>query len=242
MGTLRGAIAPDTIDVRRALAWLRELAANNDRAWYAAHRAVWDEHIKPEWLDTVAGLLATLAARDERYAYVDPRACLFRLARDVRFSKDKTPYTAEVAAWLSPFGKSGTNVGYFVRLEPGNTTIAAGIWSPERPVLLGLREHFASADLRRFDRILAARALAPFGPIETDPLRVAPRGFPKDHPRPELVRARRYILRRRIPDAEIERAGAFAMFDAGIRDLEPFVAYLESAAASSMAIRDLSEG
>lgn len=233
----------DTIDVGRALRFLKALAANNDRGWFAEHRFVWDEHVKPEWEDTVAGLLATAAKRDERFAYVEPRSCIFRLARDTRFSNDKTPYKTEVTAWLSPLGKNGANPGVYVCVGPGSSMIAAGIWAPEKPVLAALRAHFAATDLRRFDRIVAAKALAAYAPLETDPLRVTPRGIPKEHPRPELVRARRYILRRNLTDAELERDGAFATFRAALRDLAPFVGYLEAVAAdSSAAMRDFSDG
>lgn len=217
----------EPIDAGRALRFLRQLDKNNDRAWFAGHRAVWDEHVRPEWEDTVAALIATATAFDERFALVDPRACLFRLYRDTRFSKDKTPYKTWISAWLSPFGKHGSNPGFYVQLCPGECIVAAGIWDPEREALRALREHFAGADLRAFDRILAAKRLTPYLPLRTDPLRAIPRGLPKGHPRRELVLARRYMVRRTYRDAELARAGAFATFRNALRDCAPFVAYLE---------------
>jgi uncharacterized protein (TIGR02453 family) len=219
----------EPFDAARALRWLSGLKKNNDRAWFAAHRGVYDEHIKPEWEDLVTALLVSAASLDERLAHVDPRACLFRLARDIRFSNDKTPYKTAVTAWLSPGGKSGSNAGFYVHVEPGNAFFAAGIYTPEKPALAALRETLA-ADPRPFERILRAKRMMPYLPLETDPLRRIPRGFPKDHPHGALIRARNYLVRRRYGDAEIVRAGAFATFRAAMRDCAAFVGYLDAVA------------
>jgi uncharacterized protein (TIGR02453 family) len=226
-------VSRESIDVARALRFLRQLEKHNERPWFAEHRGVWDEHIKPEWEDTVAVLLATAAQVDERFAFVDPRSCLFRLARDTRFAKDKTPYKTWVSAWLSPLGKHGSNPGFYVQLCPGECIVAAGIWDPTKEALHALRRHFADGDARGFDRILATKRLAPYLPLETNSLRVTPRGFPKEHPRRELIRARRLILRRAYPDAQLARAGALATFRAALRDLAPFVAYVDRIVAAA---------
>jgi uncharacterized protein (TIGR02453 family) len=233
----------EPFDAARALRWLRKLKRNNDRAWYAANSAEYTATIKPAWEDLVAALLVSAVPIDERFAYVDPRACLFRLARDIRFSTDKTPFKTSVSAWLSPLGKSGANAGFYVRVGPGTTIFSAGIYTPEKPVLDALRRRIAH-DARPFARILAAKKLQPYLPLETDPLTRMPRGFPKDHPRGAWIRARNFLVRRSFGDAEIARAGAFATFRAAIRDCAPFVRYIDDAAvaASSAAMRDPSEG
>lgn len=217
----------ETIDVARALRFLRQLEKNNDRAWFGTHRGVWDEHIRPEWEDTIGALLATATTFDERFAYVDPKRCLFRLYRDTRFSKDKTPYKTWISAWMSPRGKHGSNAGFYVQLCPGECIVSGGIWDPGKEQLYALRRHFADDPLREFDRILAQKKFAPYLPLRLDPLRVTPRGFPKEHPRRELIRGRRFTVRRLYPDAALAREGAFATFRSAMRDLAPFVAYME---------------
>jgi uncharacterized protein (TIGR02453 family) len=236
-------VKSEPIDVARTLRWLRQLKKNNDRVWFAAHRDVYDEHIKPEWEDLVTALIVSAVAVDERFAYVDPRSCLFRLHRDIRFSNDKTPYKTRVAAWLSPFGKSGANAGFYMHLSPGASVFSAGIYTPEKPVLHALRTRLAR-DPRPFERILRAKRLAAYLPLETDALLRMPRGFPKDHPHGELIRARNYLVRREYSDAELVRNGAFATFRAAIRDCAPFVRYIDdvAATASSAAMREPSDG
>ena len=128
-------------------------------------------------------------------------------------------------------------------MAPGETRFGAGIYTPEKPVLEALRRGMA-ADSRPFDRILRAKAMAPYLPLRTDGLVRMPRGFPKDHPRGELIRARNYLVGRTYSDAEIANKGAFATFSAAMRNCAPFVRYLDDAAAafSSAAMREPSEG
>ena len=178
---------------------------------------MYDDYIKPEWEELVTALIFSAVPVDERFAHVDPRSCLFRLHRDIRFSNDKTPYKTRVAAWLSPFGKGGWNAGFYMHLSPGSSVFSAGIYTPEKPVLQALRLAMAR-DPRPFERILRSKRLAPYVPLRTDPLLRMPRGFPKDHPSGELIRARNYLVRREYTDAEIVRNGALATFKGAIRD------------------------
>lgn len=230
----------EPFDAARALRWLRQLKKNNDRAWFTANRAVYDEHVRPEWEDLVTALIFSAVKFDPRFAHVDPRSCLFRIHRDIRFSNDKTPYKTRVAAWLSPFGKGGWNAGFYMHVSPGNSVFSAGIYTPEKPALAELRRRLAR-DARPFERILRAKALAPYLPLRTDALLRMPRGFPKDHPNGELIRARNYLVRRQFTDAELTATGAYALFSAGIRDCAPFVRYLDGI-CSSAAMREPSDG
>jgi uncharacterized protein (TIGR02453 family) len=178
--------------------------------------------------DLVTMLLLAGARADSRLAHVDPRACLFRIANDTRFHRQKDPYKTWLSAWMSPGGKNGAYAGYYAHLAPGASHFSAGIWVPEKPALHALRSTFAAdgADARAFDRILASRAIRTYLPLETHALRVTPRGFPKDHPRLGLIRARNYMLERRIADRELRERGPFAVLRDALRDTAPFVRWL----------------
>lgn len=212
-------------EVRTALRFLRALAKNNDRAWFAQHRAVYDAEIKPQFEDFVTALLIAGAAFDERLAYVDPRACIFRLHRDIRFSKDKTPFKTWISAWLSPYGKHGSHPGFYVGIEAGGESIiSAGVYTPERPVLAAIRRSLAR-DSRDFDRIVADRKLAPYQ-LKLDEMRTMPPGYQRDHPRAALIRARYYLLQRQFSDAELGRGNAFTIYRNAMRDCAPLVRWL----------------
>jgi uncharacterized protein (TIGR02453 family) len=207
---------------------LRELRANNDRTWFAEHRTAYDEVIKPGWHDFVAGLLIAAVPYEPRFAYVDPAACIFRIHRDVRFARDKAPYKTALSAFLSPRGWRGSTPGWYVALEPGGASrIAAGIYVPEKPALAALRARFAAGDAT-FERILRSKQIQPYLPLATDPLVRVPRGYDRDHPRAELLRARRVMVGRRFTDSELLRGDAFAIVRSAMRDVRALVAWLDA--------------
>lgn len=220
----------DPLDVTRTFRFLRGLKRNNDRAWFHAHRDDWDGHVRHAWEDLVTMLLLAGSDADDRLRHVDPRACLFRLANDTRFHTGKAPYKTWLAAWLSPGGKNGAYAGYYFHVAPGDTHISAGIYVPEKPAIHALRATFAEdgRDAREFDRVLRAKAMRPYLPLDTEPLRITPRGFPKVHPRLPLIRARNYLVRRDVPDAELLGRGAFTTFRDAIRATAPLVRWLDA--------------
>ncbi len=220
----------DPLDLDVTFRFLRKLKKNNDRAWFHANRTAWDDHVRHGWEDLVTMLLLAGARADDRLAHVDPRACVFRLANDTRFHHGRTPYKTHLAAWLSPGGKDGAFPGYYFHLAPGDSHVSAGVYVPVKPALHALRSTFDQdgAEARAFDRLLASKGLRPYLPLDTEPLRVTPRGFTKDHPRRDLIRARNYLIRRDVPDAELRARGAFAVFRDTIRATAPFVRWLDA--------------
>lgn len=220
--------ASDPLDLAVTFRFLRALARNNDRAWFHAHREPWDEHVRHGWEDLVTMLLLAGSGADDRLAHADPRACVFRLANDNRFHQ-RAPYKTHLAAWISPGGKDGAFPGYYFHLAPGASHVSAGVYVPTKPALHALRSAFAQdgAEARRFDRILGSKALRPYLPLDTEPLRVTPRGFDRHHPRAELIRARNYLVRRDVSDAELRARGAFAVFRDTVRATAPFVRWLD---------------
>jgi len=215
------------LDVRTAMRFLRGLRDHNSRDWFTANRAVYDETVKPQWEDFVAVLLIAASTYEPRFAYVDPRACIFRIYRDIRFSNDKTPYKSHLSAFLSPRGWRGSTPGFYVSLEPGGeSVISAGVYIPEKPALTAIRRRIAEGD-RDFERILRGKRLQRYLPVSTDSLKRMPLGFDREHPRSELIRARRYMVRRPFTDTELTRGNAFTLFRDAMRDTAPFVAWLD---------------
>jgi uncharacterized protein (TIGR02453 family) len=215
------------LDVRTALRFLRNLRKNNDRAWFAANRGVYDNDVKPQWEDFVTGLLIAASAFDERFAYIAPQQCIFRLHRDTRFTHDKSPYKSYLSAFLSPRGWRGVTPGFYISLDPGGeSNISAGVYIPEKPVLTAIRARLAQGDTE-FDRVLRAKRLQPYLPLDMDPLKTMPRGYDKEHPRAALIRARRFMAARTFGDRELEDGDAFAIFHEAMRDTAPLVRWLD---------------
>lgn len=225
--------APGPLDIPTAFAFLRALRKHNDRAWFERHRERYDTIVKPGFEDLIAGLLIAATTFEPRFAFVEPRRCIFRVHRDIRFTRDKTPYKTRLSAFLSPRGWRGTTPGFYIALEPGGESLmAAGIYTPEKAVLADLRRRLAAGD-RAFERIVRGKRFAAYLPIDTDPLVRMPAGFAREHPRGELIRARRYMVRRGFSDAELTRGDAFALFRNAMRDTAAFVGWLDASAGGT---------
>jgi uncharacterized protein (TIGR02453 family) len=193
------------------LQFFRGLARNNRRDWFEAHRETYEtEVLRPlhALLDEVdvrlAGIAPELAA--------DRKRSVFRIYRDIRFSKDKSPYKTHAAFWIShrALGAGGgTTVhggaGLYFHLEPNASIVAAGMWMPSTPALKRIRAALTE-DLPGFERALRALRRS-FGELSDEAvLARTPRGYPVDHPAADWLRYRSFTVSHPIPAAQLRRA------------------------------------
>ncbi len=191
-----------------ALQFLADLAANNDRDWFKPRKPDFERLVKRP----MEALCVALAKRfdDLRLPLeADPRRSPFRIYRDVRFSKDKSPYkTAQGAEfpWIDsrddierPHGAVG---GYF-HLEPGNIFVGGGMWHPERARLAAFREKLDRDPSAVFRAIEDERFSSVFGSVTGDSLSRNPKGFPPDHPYSHLLRFKDVVFSRPMSDREV---------------------------------------
>ncbi|MFI5311510.1 MAG: DUF2461 domain-containing protein [Gemmatimonadales bacterium] len=197
----------------QALTFLRELRRNNRREWFEARR----ETFVLEISDPMKALVEEL---DVRFADVapefvgDPKRSMFRIYRDVRFSKDKSPYKAHAALWIyhrAPGRGVGKEIdggaGFYVHVEPGGSLVAAGLWMPPRPSLAKVRAHF-DEDLPGWKRAIGAPVFKRrFGKLTDDEpgvlLKRLPRGYGEGHPAERWLRYNSFTVSRSYTDAEI---------------------------------------
>jgi len=187
---------PDLRTVQRFLARLR---ATNNRDWFQAHRAEF-EVARANFEDYVALLLVALT-RTESLVGVTPKDCIFRLNRDLRFTRDKTPYKPYMSAYVAPGGRKSRRLGYYVHIEPGNhSMIAGGLHEPEASQIDAWRRAI-DRDPIPFLKITRAKPFRTyFGRVDGQKLKTAPRGYPKDHPRLDLLRLKTVTVSRSVSD------------------------------------------
>ncbi len=217
-------------DVRLILAFLRELAANNDRGWFEANRGRY-EAAREAFLGIVAELLSALAAIEE-LGGVSPKDCVFRINRDLRFSRDKSPYKTNMGALLGAGGRKAGLRSYYFHLEPaGASMLAGGLYEPSPAELAAVREAIAR-DPKPLKRILAAPAFErEFGGLAGDSLKTAPQGYPKEHPEIELLRHKQFLVVHPLSDREAAAADLVPRALESFKAMRPFLAYLESVLA-----------
>ncbi len=179
--------------------FLRDLAANNDRDWFAAHKKDYEAQLRQPFLRLLTDLAPMLAATLPHFV-PNPKpmgGSLFRIHRDTRFSNDKRPYKTHAGAVIKHVGATEGGPVLYLHIDPAGCFFGAGIYHPPAPVLRGLRDFLVDnprgwIDAR--DRVLAAGLS--FG---GDQLSRAPRGYAADHPLIEDLKRKDYIVSRPLP-------------------------------------------
>lgn len=183
------------------LNFLTDLGANNHREWFQENK----ERYEQAHLDMIAfseALLDRMQAHD-RIEPMSGKKMLFRIYRDVRFSKNKDPYKTH---WAGSMRRATPLLrgGYYYHIQPGNGTfIAGGFWNPNPDDLKRIREEFAMDDQPIRKIIADPKFQQMFGDLEGEGVKTAPKGFSRDHPAMDLIRKKQFIVYRNFSDEEV---------------------------------------
>jgi uncharacterized protein (TIGR02453 family) len=191
-----------------AAEFLAELAMNNERAWFQAHKVDYEHLCKAPMEAFVSALAERFQARDLPLL-ADPKRSIFRIYRDTRFAKDKTPYKTHLGAnfpWLDDGHEvdagAHANGGYF-HFEPGRVYVGGGMWMAERPRLEAFRSAIVNDEARVRAAIEDPGFVAAFGSIESHHSLVrVPPGYPADHPMADMFRFKDVVFGRSLDDDE----------------------------------------
>lgn len=186
-----------------AVEFLLELAQNNDRTWFQPRKAEYEALLKRP-LEALCVALADEFARRDLPLRADPARSPFRIYRDVRFSKDKSPYKTHLGADF-PWDEGGgahRGPGAYFHLAPGEIYAGGGMWHPEPVALAAWRRLLDSDPGRVHAAVDDPRFVARFGGVSGETLTRVPQGFAKDHPEAELLRHKDVTFGRRLSDEE----------------------------------------
>lgn len=218
--------------MKQVIAFLRELHDNNNREWFDAHRAEW-KRVKTRFAGFTEQLIDGISAFDPSVRGLRVQDCTYRIARDTRFSPDKTPYKEYIGAYIAPGGKKSGYAGYYFHVEPdtgeGSTyghMLAVGLYCPEPVVLRSVRDEIFDngAEVERTIREAGAFTLC-----RDNTLRRTPKGYPSGSAYDELLRLRELLLERRLTERELLDDGLLERTLEAFRQTQPFVALLNRA-------------
>jgi uncharacterized protein (TIGR02453 family) len=216
----------ERLDLQPVLSFVKALNRNNNREWFHRHQGEFED--ARAHFEVYVGALINELSRTDRLAGVSPSDCIFRLNRDLRFTKDKTPYKPYMSAYVAPGGRKSRQMGYYVHIESGNSILAGGLHDPDAQQLAGWRGSI-DRDPRRFKRIAGAQDFRRyFGEVSGDRLKTMPRGYPKDHPEGDLLRLKNVTVVRRVSDAEVVSPAFLRETLATFKAMRPFLRYLDS--------------
>ena len=212
--------------------FLSQLAENNNRDWFHAHKQQHDQ-ARENVIAFVAQLIHGLSKIDIAIsADLDPKDCVMRIYRDIRFSKDKTPYKTNFGIGISPNGKNFDGPGYYLHIHPEQSFLAGGCWMPEANVLKAIRQEI---DYNGFDfHTIIDRASFKnyFGYLDTEfKLKTTPKGYSIDHPDISYLQLKSFTVSHALKQDDLKKASATDEIIAGFVELYPFIAFLRNAIA-----------
>lgn len=211
--------------------FLKDLRENNDRDWFNANK---DRYLvaKEEFDQFIDALIAEIGKFDPTVSHFTAKDCVFRIYRDVRFSKDKSPYKTHFGAHITSAPKKSeihTRAGYYIHLEPGDSMLAGGAYMPESKWLRSIREKIYS-NTADFKKILNNKSFKEyFGTIEGEKLKKAPKDFPIDHPEIELLKQKSFLASHKLKDKDVLSGDFLDHAGKVFKTLYPFDAFLNSA-------------
>lgn len=210
--------------------FLKDLAKNNNKEWFTANKKRY-ETAKADFENFVTELIANITKFDPAIAHLEAKKAIFRIYRDTRFSKDKTPYKINMGASLSSApSKIHDHAGYYIHIEPGKSFLAGGAYEPQSPWIGKIRQEI-DYNTAEFKKILGAAAFKKhFAELKGDKLKTVPKGFPKDHPELGLLQYKSFLMVNDCDD-KLVTSDAFMKHIADVyKAMVPLNAFLNRAA------------
>jgi uncharacterized protein (TIGR02453 family) len=212
--------------------FLKDLAANNDREWFLANKAAHDK-AKANVIEFAGELIRELNKIDPGIdAHLDPKKCVMRIYRDVRFSLDKTPYKSNFGIGKLTSRKNVMHIGYYMHIQPGASFIAGGSWMPQTDQLKAIRQEIdynpeslkSIVDAPEFKRL--------FGDFsKQEQLKTVPREYSADNENIELLKLKSFVAAHNLTDRELEKEGVIKNIAAICSKIYPLNVFLNNAVA-----------
>jgi len=217
-------INPETFD------FLKDLAENNNREWFQLHKARHDK-ARENVIEFTAELIKALHHVDPQVnADLDPKRCVQRIYRDIRFRKDKTPYKNNFGVSIPTSGPKNGGVEYYLQIQPGKSFIAGGYWMPEAEHLKAIRQEidYNAAELKRIIDDAEFRKL--FGDFrKQEQLKTVPREYSPDNENIALLKLKSFIVWHQIKDKDMVKADSTEVIASACHKIYPLNVFLRNA-------------
>lgn len=201
------------------LQFLKKLKKNNTREWFNKHKPEYKRHLQ-ELKHFYEALEAAMQQHDTIENYK-----IFRIYRDVRFSKDKTPFKPRFAGYLTRATQERRG-GYYLNIEPGSSIAGGGFYAPNPEDLMRIRKEFEYDDTEIRKIVSAPMFKKYFGGLQGESVKSAPRGFSKEHPAIDLIRKKQFYVLHKFSDKEVTAPDFIENIVATYKGVRPFFDYM----------------
>lgn len=212
----------------KLFAFLRDLAENNDRDWFEAHKDDYERYVRQPALDFITDMAGPLGGISEHFV-ADSRkvgGSLFRIQRDMRFSNDKVPYKTNTGMHFRHIRARDAHApGFYLNLEPGQCFMGAGLWRPETKVAYQIREAIVE-DPGGWKKATRAKSFTEVFSLDGDSLKRPPKGFDPDHPLIEDLKRKDFTAGTRLTQAQVTSDAFMDDFTGLCRQTAPLMRFL----------------
>jgi uncharacterized protein (TIGR02453 family) len=209
--------------------FLKQLRENNSKEWFEQNRNLYNE-AKTQFEFLVEYLLPKVKNIDPSVSSMSAKECIFRIHRDVRFTKDKLPYKTNFGAYMARGGKKGPFAGYYIHIEPGGESFAGGgIYMPEPEVLFKMRSAIYENPEEFLEIISEKTFLNYFSQVQGEKLKTVPKQFPKDFEHAELLKFKSYFVMRPFSDEDILSEKFTEKIEKTFETMKPFNDFFNAA-------------
>jgi uncharacterized protein (TIGR02453 family) len=211
--------------------FLKSLAQHNNKEWMDANRGLYLA-AKEDFENLVSQLIAKTGALDGDITPLQAKNCVFRLNRDVRFSKDKSPYKTNMGCYLAKGGKKSVFAGYYFHCQPGSSFVGGGLWMPQ-PAELGKLRQEIDYNHDTFAGIVGSKKFKAFYPgLSTDAeytLARPPKGYDASNPAIEYLKLKSFVAMKPLADADLTGKNLVKEVVAAFGALQPLVQFINQA-------------
>lgn len=208
--------------------FLKNLDAHNNKEWFDLNREIY-QSTRRQFIHLTEILINEIRSFDPEIPYLDPKQCVFRIFKDVRFSKDKTPYKNNYGTFIASDGRKGGNPGYYFHIQPGESFIGGGIYMPDADKLKAIRTEIYNHPADFIELIEDPEFNKTFQLFSDDKLKTAPKGFPKEFEHIDLLRYKSFAPFMKITDEQLFDPDLIEIILNNFKLLTPFNQFLNHA-------------
>ncbi len=217
---------------KSTLKFLKDLKNNNTREWFEKNRESY-ESAREDFATLVDHVIKQLGKKDEGIAPLTSKECMYRINRDVRFSKNKAPYKNNMAASLIPGGKKSINAGYYIHIQPGGESFIGGGRYMVEPLELKKIRQEIDYSWEEFNKIIRNKKfIACYGELERGEgmaLSREPKGYEKDNPAIEYIKLKSFVATTGLSDADLSSKDLVKKIVTAFETLQPLIVFLNRA-------------
>ena len=213
------------------LKFLKDLAKKNDRSWFENHRSNYED-AKQDFENFIQSVIDRHSKKDEDLKDLVAKKCTFRINRDIRFSKDKSPYKTNFGASMNRGGKKSIFAGYYFHCEPGKSFVGGGLWMPMPPEMKKIRQEIDYCYDEFKELVSAKKFKSVYKELyagEDIKLTKVPQGFEKDNPAAEYLKLKSWLAMKELSDEEITTRDLLKKTSEAFEALQPVIKFLNRA-------------